>query len=84
MKNGTCLKCGSAQIYRSIDNSWNGDNITVKALGDKITEVFGTEAYLCLDCRSLEIYVKETSAAFFGKGKTLIEAIQASDNWKKV
>ena len=84
MKNGTCPKCGSTQIYRSTDNRWNGESITVKALGDKVTEVFATEAYLCLDCRNLEIYVGETSAAFFGKGKPLIESIQASDNWKKV
>jgi hypothetical protein len=83
MKNGTCSKCNSTQIYRSIDNSWGGDSITVRVLGDKVTEVFATEAYLCLDCRNLKIYVKDTSAALFGKGRTLIESIQASDNWKK-
>jgi hypothetical protein len=84
MKNGTCSKCGSTQIYKSIDTTWTGHGTTVKALGEKITEVFSTEAYLCLGCRNLEIYVLETSAVFFGKGKTLIESIQASDNWKKV
>lgn len=84
MKNGTCSKCGSTQIYRSTQSTWAGNGITVKALGEKVTEVFATEAYLCLDCRNLETYVAETSAALFGKGKSLIDSIQASDNWEKV
>jgi predicted nucleic-acid-binding Zn-ribbon protein len=80
MKNNTCSKCSSTQIYRSIDETWAGNGTTVKAPGEKVTEVFATEAYLCLDCRHLEIYVKETSAASFGTGKPLTESIQASDN----
>jgi hypothetical protein len=83
MKNGTCSRCGSTQVYKSVNTSWSGDGITVKALGKKVTEVFPTEAYLCLDCRNLEIYVEETAAAIFGKGKSLAESIQSSDNWKK-
>jgi len=83
MKNGTCSVCGSKNVYKSANTSWSRDGISVQALGDKVTEVFATEAYLCIDCRHIEMYVEENSAAIFGKGKPLAESIQASTNWKK-
>jgi hypothetical protein len=84
MKNGVCSACGSSNVYQSVNTSWARDGITVMALGDKITEAFATEAYLCIDCRHLDIQVAEHAAAIFGKGKSLTESIQASSNWKKV
>lgn len=84
MKNGVCSVCGSKNVYQSVNTSWSRDGITVMALGDKMTEAFSTEAYLCLDCRHLEIQVAEHAAAIFGKGKTLTEAISESSNWKKI
>lgn len=84
MKDGICSVCGSKNVYKSANNSWSQDGITVKVLGDKVNEIFQTEAYVCLDCRHLEIHVEETAAAIFGKGKSLKEAIPASTNWKKV
>ena len=84
MTNGICSNCGSKNIYKSENTSWSRDGISVQALGDKVTEVFATQAYLCLDCRKLEIYVDENSAAIFGKGKPLAESIQLSSNWKKL
>ena len=84
MKNGVCIACGSSNVYQSVNSSWSRDGVTVMALGDKITETFATESYLCLDCRHLEILVAEQAAAIFGKGKSLTESIQASTNWKKV
>lgn len=84
MTNGTCSNCKSKNIYKSQNTSWSRDGITVSALGDKVTETFATEAYLCLDCRKLEIYVEEHAAAIFGKGKSLAEMIEASTNWKKI
>jgi len=84
MKNGICSNCNSKNIYKSENTSWSRDGITVSALGDNVTEAFATQAYLCIDCRKLEIYVDENSAAIFGKGKPLNESIQASSNWKKI
>ena len=84
MKKGNCSKCGSTQIYRSIDETWNGGGIMIRAINDKSTSGFSTEAYLCLDCSHLEIYVNETSTTLFGKGKPLSESIQASNNWEKI
>jgi hypothetical protein len=45
-------------------------------------DLFQTEAFLCLDCRNLEIQVAGTST-MYGKQKELIETIQASNNWVK-
>lgn len=84
MKNGVCLACGSKNLYKTVNTSWSRDGITVMALGDKVNEAFATEAYLCLDCRHLEIVVAEHAAAIFGKGKSLTESIQGSSNWSKV
>lgn len=84
MKKDGCIACGSKNVYKSENTSWSQDGITVKALGDKVTEIFPTEAYLCIDCRHLEILVAEEAAAIFGKGMPLAQAIQASTNWKKV
>lgn len=83
MKNGVCIACDSNNVFQSVNSSWSRDGITVMALGDKVTEAFATEAYLCLDCPHLEIIVAETAAAIFGKCKSLTESIQASSNWKK-
>jgi len=45
-------------------------------------DLFQTEAYLCLDCRNLEIQVAEAST-MYGKQKMLINTVQASNNWVK-
>lgn len=84
MINGTCPNCKSNNIYKSENTSWSGDGILVKALGDNVIESFATEAYVCLDCRHLQIHVAEYSAAIFGKGKHFKESIEASTNWKKI
>ena len=84
MTDGTCSACGSKNVYKSANTSWSQDGIMVQALGDTVTEIFPTEAYLCVDCRHLEIYVAETAAALFGKGKPLKESVEASENWKRV
>ncbi|KXK11145.1 MAG: hypothetical protein UZ14_CFX002002954 [Chloroflexi bacterium OLB14] len=84
MTNGICPNCGSKNIYKSENTSWSRDGLNIQALGDKVTEVFATESYLCLDCRHIQMHVAEYSAAIFGKGKSLKESIQASSNWKKV
>ena len=81
MKDGTCPKCGSMEIYQS--NTPFPDSIFIKSSTSSI-ETFTTYAYLCLDCGHLEIYVSDTSVALFGKGKLLKESIPASSNWEKV
>lgn len=84
MKNGACLACGSQNVYKSENTSWSRDGVTVMTIGDKLNESFATEAYVCLDCRHLEILVAEHAAAIFGEGMPLAQAIQKSTNWKKV
>lgn len=81
MKDGTCPKCGSAEVYRS--DSPYPDSIMIKSL-TKSLETFPTLAYICLACGHLEIYVSDTAVALFGKGKSLKESIPASINWEKV
>jgi hypothetical protein len=49
---------------------------------DNFPALFQTEAFLCVDCRNLELQVLETSTVY-GKQKTLTETIQASNNWRK-
>jgi len=84
MKNGICPNCNSTHVYKSANNSWAGDGLTIRFMGTKVNEVFQTEAYLCLDCRHLQVFVEETAAAIFGKGKTLPEVVPVSSNWQKV
>lgn len=83
MTNGICPNCKSKNIYKSQNTSWSNDGITIQVLGDKITEAFATEAYVCLDCRHFQMHVAEYSAAIFGKGKPFKESIEASSNWKR-
>ncbi len=80
MKNGKCPHCGSTEVYVS-DYPFT-DSIAVKSSTETI-DTFPTEAYLCLECRHLEIFVKETAVAFFGKGPTLKNSIPYSENWRK-
>lgn len=84
MRNGVCTACGSHNVYKSANNSWSRDGINVTVIGDKVNEVFMTEAYACLDCRHLELLVEEHAAAIFGKGKAFKDVVPASTNWKKV
>ena len=81
MKNGQCPNCGSSEIY--VSEHPFSESITVKSKTKSI-EVFQTQAYLCLACQKVEIYVMENSASFFGKGKELKDSVPASENWKKV
>ena len=81
MKNGKCPNCGSTEIY--VSRSPLTENLTVKA-ATKNTDVFATEAYLCLECRKMEVYAQEISATLFGKGKTIKDCIPNSENWKKL
>lgn len=84
MKNGVCIACSSNNVYKSVNNSWYQSGVKVAVIGDKVNEIFMTEAYVCLDCRHLELIVEENAAAIFGKGKALKDAVPASTNWKKV
>jgi hypothetical protein len=81
MKNGKCPKCNSDQIF--VSDMPFSDAIVVRANAKSI-ESFQSTAYLCVDCRYIEIYASEKSATFFGKGKSLKDCIVGSENWKKV
>jgi predicted nucleic-acid-binding Zn-ribbon protein len=81
MKNGKCPKCGSGQIF--VSDAPFSDSVTIKA-NTKSVESFPSTAYLCVDCRYIEIYASETSVALFMKGKPLKDCIATAENWKKV
>jgi len=83
MQDRKCSKCGSVNVYRNVGNNWHEDGVVIQTLGEnRFNDLFQTDAFLCLDCRNLEIQVLETST-MFGKQITLAESIQASRNWIK-
>jgi hypothetical protein len=66
-----------------MSGNWHQNGLLVKAAGtESFDDLFKTEAFLCLDCRHLDIQVLETTTRF-GTQKTLAEAIPASRNWEK-
>jgi predicted nucleic-acid-binding Zn-ribbon protein len=81
MKNGKCPKCNSDQIF--VSSLPFAEEIVVR-VKSKSLESFPSTAYLCVDCRYIEIYTSEISTTLFGKGKSLKDSIAISDNWKKV
>jgi hypothetical protein len=83
MQERKCSKCGSVNVYKNTSNDWHQDGLVLQMLAaDNFPALFQTEAFLCVDCRNLEIQVLETSTVY-GKQKTLTETIQASNNWRK-
>jgi hypothetical protein len=83
MQDRKCSKCGSVNVYKNVGNTWHADGLVIQTMGEnRFNDLFQTDAFLCLDCRNLEIQVLETST-MYGKQKTLSESIQASRNWIK-
>ena len=83
MQERKCSKCGSAKVYKNMGNNWHKNGLVLQMIAeDSFHDLFQTEAFLCLDCRNLEIQVAETST-MYGKQKKLIDTIQASNNWVK-
>ena len=84
MQDRKCSKCGSVNVYKNVGNNWHQDGVVIQTVsGDSFNDLFQTEAFLCLDCRHLDIQVLETTT-MYGKQRTLSESIQASRNWIKV
>lgn len=84
MQDRKCSKCGSVNVYKNVGNTWHQDGVVIQTIGgDSFNDLFQTEAFLCLDCRNLEIKVLETTT-LYGQQKSLTESIQASRNWVKV
>ncbi len=83
MQERKCSKCDSANVYTNVGNTWQQNGVVIQAIGsNKFGDLFQTNAFLCLDCRNLDIEVLETSTKY-GKQITLSESIQASKNWIK-
>lgn len=83
MQERICSKCGSVNVYKSVGNNWYQEGIILQMLAEgSFHDLFQTEAFLCLDCRNLEIQVIETST-MYGKQKSLVDTVQASNNWMK-
>ena len=78
-----CSKCGSANVYKNVGNQWQQNGVVIQTVGeDRCNDLFQTNAFLCLDCRNLDIEVLETTT-LYGKQTTLAESIQSSKNWIK-
>ena len=83
MQERKCSKCGSANVYKNMSNNWHQDGVVLQMIAvDSFHDLFQTEAFLCLDCRHLDIQVMETST-MHGKQKTLVDTVKASNNWIK-
>jgi len=83
MQERKCSKCGSINVYKNTSNNWHQHGLVLQTIAEgSFHDLFQTEAFLCLDCRNLEIQVSETST-MYGKQKKLIDTIQASNNWVK-
>lgn len=83
MQDRKCSKCGSFNVYKNIGTHWLQEGVVIQTMGDdRFNDLFQTNAFLCLDCRNLEIEVMETST-LYGKQRTLAESIQSSTNWIK-
>ncbi|MCB0102779.1 MAG: hypothetical protein H6635_07740 [Anaerolineales bacterium] len=84
MQDRTCSKCGSNNIYKNTGRNWYQDGLVLQMIApDSFTYHFETEAFLCLNCRNLEIQVLESNT-IYGDQKSLVEAIESSNNWIKV
>jgi hypothetical protein len=71
-------------VYKNTGKNWHQDGIVLQMIAvDSFTYRFETEAFLCLDCRYLEIRVMEANTVY-GEHKTLTEAVETSNNWVKV
>jgi hypothetical protein len=83
MQDRKCSKCGSLNVYKNVGNTWHQDGVVIQTIGgSSFNDLFQTDAFLCLDCRNLEIQVLDVST-MYGNQKTLVESIQASRNWIK-
>jgi hypothetical protein len=83
MQERKCSRCGSVNVYKNAGKNWHQDGLVLQILAvDNFPALFQTEAFLCLDCRNLEIQVLETSTVY-GKQKTLVDTVQTSNNWVK-
>ena|SRR5689334_14083917 len=84
MQDRKCSKCGSVNVYKNVGDHWFQHGVVIQTMGeDRFNDLFQTNAFLCLDCRNLDIEVLETTT-LYGKQKTLVESIQSSRNWIKV
>lgn len=83
MQEQKCSKCGSANVYKNVSNTWQQNGAVIQIIGkNRLNDLFQTNAFLCLDCRNLEIQVLETTT-MYGKQTSLAESIQTSKNWIK-
>jgi hypothetical protein len=70
-------------VYRSVGNNWHQEGVVIQTVGNgSFKGLFQTEAFICLDCRNLDIQVLDASTSY-GKQATLTESIQTSRNWTK-
>jgi hypothetical protein len=83
MQDRKCSKCGSTNVYQNVGDNWLHDGVVIQTIGDnRFNDLFQTNAFLCLDCRNLDIEVLGTTT-MYGKQISLAESIQASKNWIK-
>ena len=67
MQDRTCSKCGSNNIYKNTGRNWYQDGLVLQMIApDSFTYHFETEAFLCLNCRNLEIQVLDWDLNYSG------------------
>jgi hypothetical protein len=83
MQDRKCSKCGSSNVYQNVGNNWLQEGVVIQMIGEKrFNDLFQTNAFLCLDCRNLDIEVLGTTT-MYGRQSSLAESIKASNNWIK-
>ncbi len=46
MQNRKCSKCGSANVYKNVDNNWHQDGIVIQTIvGDSFNDLFPKPGY---------------------------------------
>ena len=59
MKDGKCPKCGSMEVYSSIDLMLKGGPFGSNSIPVSLTSMAALDNYVCTDCGKVESYVAD-------------------------
>lgn len=79
MKNGQCPKCGSHEIYASLNSGGVGEGFSIRVLhGESMSPTREWQTFLCATCGYFEHYLLDE-----GKIARIVEDPQTA-GWKKI
>lgn len=79
MRNGQCPKCGSHEIYVSLNGGGVGEGFSIRVLhGDSMSPTREWQTFLCATCGYFEHYLLDE-----GKIARIVEDPQTA-GWKKI